>query len=420
MATDWHIDSLDTQSVLSALFNQGLTPLPPKQRKIGHSVVRWWEGRTGEAVIMASGGSMEDRTLAEQIVKADLEANGYRRAQFTFDASKELRKTAAWTDIVNKAKRLIQSGNVKVLNNTYNNLVGHVIGDHGEYNVEIGRDDPASRSITTWKCECPWDQYAWQRTRKWKYLEGRPCSHVMALYWKGLATPLDDDPFGTSPMDMQGTGQKGPAPGLLPEPSPAPAPAPDLPRSFGPDGEILDQPSEPPVAPAAQPPEADPAYAPPASPNVLPPAPADLAMPPPPPPPPGMNPPGFPAPPNSVSVPGARIPTPFNPIQYPGGTYSRVSADATFEPGEIIRLKAPAFGMAEGRSEAHGSGQYREVPEGSTGEVIGQDATTGFIDAIFPLDDSGPMEPYHVRCFLEPADVAKTRIRPPGPFIKRR
>lgn len=415
MAEDWHIDSLDTQSVLAALFDEAFTPLPPKERKIGNVNVRWWEGRTGEAVIMASGGSIEDRTLAEQITKADLEANGYKRAQFTFDVGEELRKTAAWTDIVNKAKRLIQSGNVTVLRNGYNNLVGHVIGDHGEYNVEIGRDDPESRSITTWECECPWDQYAWQRTRKWKYLEGRPCSHVMALYWKGLATPLDEDPFGPTPMDMQqGTGQKGPAPGLAPEPLPAPAP--DLPRSFGPEGDILEPEPVPPATPDAQPA----AMAPPASPEVLPPPPADQMMPPQPPPPPGMTPPGFPAPPNSVSVPGARMPTPFNPIQYPGGTYSRVSADTTFEPGEIIRLKAPAFGMAEGKSEQHGSGQYQEVPEGSTGEVIGQDATTGWIDAIFPLDDSGPMEPYHVRCFLEPSDVSKTRIRPPGPFIKRR
>jgi len=412
MATRWHIEPLETRTILASLFEDGLAPLPPKKRKIGNSEVHWWEGRPGEAVIMASGGSAEDRTLAEQITKVDLEANGYRRAQFTFDASKELRKTAGWTDIVNKAKRLIQSGNVLVLRNGWNNLVGHVIGDHGEYTVEIGRDDPQSRSITTWECECAWSQYAWQRTRKWKALEGRPCSHVMALYWKGLATPLEEDPYGPSPLDMQqGTGQKK---GPSPEPPPLPPVSDDLPRSFSPDDPMPPGPDDG----ALQPPM--PAMAPPASPDILPPSPAEQMMPPAPPPPPGMNPPGFPAPPNSVSVPGARIPTPFNPIQYPGGTYSRVAAGVTFEPGEINRLKAPAFGMAEGKSEQHGSGQYQEVPEGSTGEVIGQDATTGWIDAIFPLDDSGPMEPYHVRCFLEPSDVSKTRIRPPGPFIKRR
>jgi len=115
------------------------------------------------------------------------------------DWTSKVRKTAAWPDIMAKAKRLIQSGNVTLLRNGYNNVVAHVIGDHGEYQCEISRDDPNSRAITQWTCECPWDQYAFQRTRQWKKYEGRPCAHVLAAYWKSLATPVDDQPTGLPP-----------------------------------------------------------------------------------------------------------------------------------------------------------------------------------------------------------------------------
>jgi len=72
-------------------------------------------------------------------------------------------RTAAWPDVEAKAKRLVQGGGVILHRNGYNNIVGTVKGDHGIYEVEIGRDDPASRAISLWSCTCPWDQYAWGR-----------------------------------------------------------------------------------------------------------------------------------------------------------------------------------------------------------------------------------------------------------------
>ena len=424
--SNWEIEKPSTDAILAGLLDNPFVVLPPKQNKIGASTVEWWEAEPGVAVIMASGGSAADRTLAEQVTKLDLEASGYKRAQFTFDVSEELRKTAAWSDIMAKAKRLIQSNQVELLRNGYNNIIGHIIGDHGEYQAEIGRDDPNSRAITTWECECPWDQYAWMRTRKWKKYEGRPCAHVLAMYWKSLATPLDEDvdPSGGGGGAGGGGGRKDISDGSIPEG-----------RSFSPDGEPIQGDQMPipgttpePEAPEAAPPtrtpspadvspEPVPPMAPPGQAEILPPPPMEQQQPLPPPMP-GMTPPGMEAPPNSVSVPGARPQTPFNPIQYPGGTYSANETD--FVGGEIIRIKNPAFGIAEGKSEAHGAGQYHEVPAGSTGEVIGQDPTTGWVDVIFPLDESGPMEPFHVRCFLEQGEVTKTRIRQPGPFIQRR
>lgn len=391
----WTIES-DTESLVRELLTSSHSIVPPSVQKIGSSEVEWWEGRPGEAVVMATGGSSDDRTIAEQIVAAQLEGIGYKRAQFTFDS---MEKTAGWPDIMAKAKRLIEGGAVTILRNGINNIVGHVEGDHGDYQAEIGRDDPTSRTITTWSCECPWDQYAWQRTRQWKKYEGRPCAHVMALYWKALATPLDDgDP--NQPTDPGQTGG--------PPPPPAASPVPDTAqRSFGPDeaeGTSAPSPIEAPMAP-------------PGDQGILPPSPADqLQMQQPPIP--GQTPAGMPANPAVVSVPGAKMPSPFNPIQYPGGTYSKISAEEFVAP-EIVRLKRDAYGMAEGKSEEHGAGQYQDVPAGSSGEVLGQDETTGWVEVIFPLE-GGVLTPYHVRCFVDANDLSHTQQQPPGPFVKRR
>lgn len=369
-------------------------------------MVAWWEGKPGDAVVMAEGGSMEDRRLGEQVISAQLEAIGYRRAQFTFDAEHH---TAGWPDIMQKAKRLIQSGNVTLLRNGYNNIVAHVIGDHGEYNSEIGREDPESRTITQWTCECPWDQYAFQRTRQWKKYEARPCAHVLAAFWKSQATPLDEGPpegQGPTPGQKQGEPEQRPA-----------GPPPPGPRSFGPEEAEGTSAPMPAGAPTGGPPGGAPPMAPPAPSGALPTPPMDqLAeqMPPVP----GATPGGMPANPNVVSVPGAKVPTPFNPLQYPGGTYSKVSAEEFVAPS-IVRLKVEGYGLAEGKSEAHGSGQYQSIPMGSTGEVLYQDPTTGMVEVIFPLK-GGPMTPYHVKMFCDANQLEATNTAPPGPFIKRR
>lgn len=110
-------------------------------------------------------------------------------------------KSAQWADIIAKAKRLIQSGNVTIVHNGPTYVQGHVVGDHGQYTTEISRTDPRSNIIEQWQCECPWSQFAFQRTRKWKKYEGRPCSHVMATYWKGKSTPLDEGSYDPNDPD---------------------------------------------------------------------------------------------------------------------------------------------------------------------------------------------------------------------------
>lgn len=406
----------DTADLVREVLGEPNVPFPPRAARIGATVVRWEHIDPGVAFIHAQGGTCDDRRFAEQIVKERLRAFGYERAQFDLDWIKQASpRLASWDEIMAKATRLIQSNQVTVLRNGYNNVVGHVVGDHGEYNTEFGRDDPDSRAITTWQCDCPWDQYAWGRTRKWKKYEGRPCAHVLALYWKSTATPLDDDVTDEQKSTI-GPGQKMGPSGPPPEGEPLPSMGPS---KFAPEGPIpAEQPSlfpgEAPVDLPQGPTQAP--MAPPGESGILPPAPMEQMQQMMQPPIPGTSPAGMPAPPGAVSVPGARPPSPFNPIQYPGGTYSSTE----FAPQMIVRATKPIYGLAEGKSEANGAGQYREVEEGATGEVMSQDPTTGWVEVAFPVDDAGPLEPTVVRCFCETSDIEETRIRNQSPWTKRR
>lgn len=319
---------------------------------------------------------------------------------------------SSWQDVMEKAKRLVSTNKVQILRNGHNNVVAHVQGDHGDYIVELLRDDPQSRVLTQWSCECPWSSFSWGRSRKWKHLEGRPCAHALAVLWKSQSTPLDEDAGGLPPTP----GQKPPPKPEPPTPTP---PALQMGMPIAPKGPIEREPitqREPaeeqaykrrPPEQLQLRPEPPRQQAPP--PGVLPP-PKQLQLIPP-----GTIPHGQNAPPGTttVSVPGIRQPTPFGPIQMPGGTYSAWSfdpeKDKVFEEGESVRLEEATLGVLEGKSEEHGAGQYKEIPKNSIGDVVYQDKTTGLVEAVFvgPQRKAGPMEPYHIRVFLEPEQLTK-------------
>ena len=296
--------------------------IPTRVTTVGNTTVEWEPIDPGIAFVRSiTGGTSDDRRLAETIVATRLAKHSYERAQFSFD---KLEKTAEWDDIMAKARRLINSGNVQLLRNSYNSIVAHVKGDHGEYTSEIGRDDPNSRAITTWQCECPWDQFAWQRTRQWKKYEGRPCAHVLAAFWLAQATPLDEElePGQTLPPGQKGFQPQTPADIIsLPQAEPTqpmlPGVNPALPQSL------------PPTSPGA--------------PDILPPFPGEqLQLIPP-----GQLQPGQPG--ITVSEPGARQPTPFNPIQNPS-TYSKV-ADWTFESVDANNIFELAYSVLAAHPE---------------------------------------------------------------------
>lgn len=376
---------------------------PPKTQKIGSCTVHWTETLAGDIRIYSEGPSESSRIAAQKVVQKQFEKDGYEKTS-------SFKKEASWNDIMAKAKRLVQSGNVNVQRNSAQTILANVQGDHGNYDCEISREDPNSRAITQWKCTCPWDQFAWQRTRKWKKYEGRVCAHVLASYWKSHSMPLDED---IHPGVTQGP--PPPIPGADPAINSPALPDAGIPS---PAGSPQTVPMQGPVTPFNQNPIQAPPQGP-AGPDILPQF---------------QGPPAPPAPP-PVSIPGVIGPTPEGPIQNPGsqdgmgGTFSKVieSDDSFvkqpdgFQNGNLVQLKNADYGIAEGKSEAHGSGQYREVPANSIGEVMGQDPTTGMVEAIYPLHNSGPLEPYHVRMYHFPSEVTlRPDLKRPGPFRRRR
>lgn len=412
----WKIDSAETESAwfdayAKAALEQLAPVVPERDEVIGNVQIEWFEGQPGSAVVFAHdliSGLTSESAMMRAFRCEQLENLGYRIASFTFDWAKDdpIRKQATWDDIMAKSKRLIQSGNVQLLRNGYNIIVAHVIGDHGDYTCEISRDDPNSRAITQWTCECPWDQYAFQRTRQWKKYEARPCAHVLAAYWKSLGTPLDEDvppgQEGRPPMPPPSGTPQGYGPGtpggmppgpLLPQMPNEPVPAPET---------IPNVPGIPNIGPP--PSQTAPFMAPPGENQIIPPFP-------------GIGPEALPP----ISIPGGKPPTPYNPIQQPG-TFSSwqgfAAAGDQFQAGDMGRLVEDTYGEAVGKGA---SGDWRLVPKNSIGEVMGQDPTTGWVEINFPLKNSGPMQPYHVRIFIEAEKLTPMPgVQKPGPMGPRR
>jgi hypothetical protein len=389
--------------------------LPSKRQKLGATSIQWFETEPGVAFIDTRGGTVDDRALATQYMKTMLAGHGYRQASYEIDYEGGLEKTSKWGDIMAKAKRLIQSGKVQLLRNGAQNVVGSVVGDHGTYQTEFSREDPTSQSMTQWQCDCPWDQYAWQRTRQWKKYEGRPCAHVLATWWASQGHPVDEDAHPAMQQQQQapGTPMPSPVPGQtfmpndqfgqqMPAPMPGAPPAPIPGQAVG----------TPPIP--GMPPE------------VLPPFPMEGQLEPQPP---------------QVSIPGAKPQSPLNPAQWPGGTFSSVQDgwDNTFmaaapfnqQPegfvnGNMVEIIGTDMGVAEGPDRNNPMhGQYLDIRENTTGvgEVLGMDTLPGMgevVEVIFPLK-TGVLQPYHIRAWLRP-DQLKQRpdVARPGPMIKRR
>lgn len=385
--------------------------LPPKRQRLGATTIQWFETEPGIAFIDARGGSPDDRLFATLYAKAQLAGHGYRIAQYDIEP---MVKEAKWGDIMAKAKRLIQTGKVQILRNGAQNVVGSVVGDHGTYQTEISREDPNSQAITQWQCDCPWDQYAWQRTRQWKKYEGRPCAHVLATYWASRSTPVDEEahpaqqqmPLGvpTNPMQQM----------------PGPAFAPPGPSPFAPPQTQAPQPMLPGMAPPGQAIGTPPIPG--LPPEVLPPFPME-----------GQLEPQQPV----VSIPGAKPQSPMNPMQWPGGTLSSVQdtwensfvKEAEFDPsnGAMVQIVGTDMGVAEGPDTTNPMhGQYLDIRSNTKGigEVMGHDTIPGMgqmVEVIFPLDKTGPLQPYHIRAWLRPEQlVLRPDIQPPGPMIRRR
>lgn len=366
--------------------------------QIGPVELEWREIDPGVVQIIARGGLPEDRHVAHEVMRAKLASNGLEHAQFEVLPDRA-QKTANWDTVMAKAQRLVAAGNVQMLRNSLHNVVSSVQGDTDTYQVEFSRDDPNSSAITTWSCECPWSQYSWGRTRQWKKYEGRVCSHALATYWTSLKTPLDDA------VDPANRPDPGPTQPPAAPPVPIPGPGAPLQAPLDQDQTGLAPRPDPAMTPPIQPPPSD---IPTGNPSILPQLPQAAPLPVP------------------NSIPGAYMPSPANPNQYPGGTFSKrewkFSADYT--NGDIVQAKFEDWGPYVGRSDGHGNGQTAHIPAGTIGEVMGEDPTTGLVQVYFqstPNDEMGKMEPYGIMgYFLKGELQPRPDIRKPGPAVRRR
>lgn len=422
--------TLDAESAfddhIRAIITRESLPLPPQEQEVGPVTVRWEDVGRKLAFIQSVGGTVDDRLLIEAMVEQQLLPHGYRRASWSFD-DEFFRKEASWDDIMAKAKRLIQSGNVRILRNGYNNIVAQVKGDHGTYQPEIFRQDPNSRAITGSDCECGWSEFQnTPRTRQWKKYQDRPCSHILAAYWSALATPLDEDinpaapsPAGGGPggqmslFPTQPGGMAGTTPGGF-RLSPA-APS----GQISPDQGMLPGMGAGPQGAGGAP---------------MGPSPADLLP---------QFPMGNQPPVNPASIPGLKGPTPTSPVSLPaglGGAFSSWQhsdtmlhmADEAFtgqiDPGylvngNLVQLRYDDTANLVGRSEEHGAGQETNIPAGSVGEILGTEPSTGMVNVLWmgkQFDANKQLQPFgaqgwHFQHWLQ----ARPDLKRPGPAVRR-
>jgi hypothetical protein len=113
--------------------------------------------------------------------EARLEAK-FAREDHLLEADQNLR-TAAWTDVRQKAQRLRREGRVHVNHVTPQHIYATVDGDHASYDTMIVKGAAGAftggQQIAQWYCDCDWGKWAFQR--KFSYV-GRLCSHAYAAY----------------------------------------------------------------------------------------------------------------------------------------------------------------------------------------------------------------------------------------------
>jgi hypothetical protein len=106
--------------------------------------------------------------------------------------------TAAWNDVVAKARRIRAEGHVRIVHASAGMVVGEVRGDHDTYESGIQRPVGKRTAIQHWACGCPWASFHQDKTAGTRYA-GRPCSHVMALQFEAAARGMFGRRFDADP-----------------------------------------------------------------------------------------------------------------------------------------------------------------------------------------------------------------------------
>jgi hypothetical protein len=163
----------------------------------------------------------EANQLADQANTVYAEQKAGILPEWTHKATRNIARTAAWEDVQADAEEIYYNGNVHLTVNNPDYVEGTVDSQStpGQvYETSFSRNDPNSGAITVPNCTCPWGEVMWGRTRQWKKYDGRPCKHILALYWTSLANPVSGEDQAQPALpgaEVQRTPQR-------PEPAPTP------------------------------------------------------------------------------------------------------------------------------------------------------------------------------------------------------
>jgi hypothetical protein len=99
------------------------------------------------------------------------------------DADFRFHITAAWRDVVAKAKRIRSEGRLRVTLASDGYVFGEVKGDHHVYETGLQRM-PGRVAAHSWSCGCKWGAYHWGSDDDFSRFAGRMCSHALALQYE--------------------------------------------------------------------------------------------------------------------------------------------------------------------------------------------------------------------------------------------
>ncbi len=383
---------------LSHILEAPIQTLPAHEGHLGNAYWFWYTPMPNQYFLQTQGGTLQDRLYVSNLLRSELESFGLRKVAVNWNASDRDQVQA-------KAMRLINTNKVFVHDNAPNYISGTVIGDHGTYNPEIQRDPTTSprnqRGLISGHCQCDWAAFMnTPRTRQWKQYQNAPCSHLIALWWLAQSMPVEgqDVPQGGQPVpnDMKDFQP------LFKQPL----------RNFAPNAPV---PNAPGLTPRPEmqvpqrvfdPSEAEGWSAPPNPETALPQAPPPVVE---------VDPNG--------SVPGKKLPSPADPVQYPGGTYSyRLSAQQFLE-GSKVQTKNDDWGTGVGDPGYAGVGQYLKIPANSIGEVRGVHPSTGMVEVFFNGQDflqKGAMQAMGATAWYLPNELMpRPDLRGGSPMIRR-
>lgn len=102
------------------------------------------------------------------------------------DADFRFHVTAAWRDVVAKAKKIRSEGRLRVTLASEGIVVAEVKGDHHVYETGLQRL-PGRTAAHSWSCGCIWGAYHWGADDDFSRFAGRMCSHALALQYEAMS-----------------------------------------------------------------------------------------------------------------------------------------------------------------------------------------------------------------------------------------